>query len=263
MSADHEQRRDRAAGVLLGIAAGDQIGGPVRMALQLAASLLERRRFEVDDVRARYLAWYQERGFDTGPVAAQVFDRLLKGVPPGEAVREVDRVNGGYTAGCNPVHRTPPLAMAAFIPDDRLAACARADARITHFSPVAGAAASTAVTLCRALIAGQPWPDARAAAAAGAEGEIADALEEAKKPRRTGYAPHVLGAAVHFAGAAADFQDALDQAFQFAGPANYCPVLTGALAGARWGSRGISSTLDNDAFTARLRATAWALAESW
>ena len=51
-----------------------------------------------------------------------------------------------------------------------------------------------------------------------------------------GFAPIVLHAAVYFVANSADFEDALNRSMEFAGPANYCPVLVGAIGGARWGS---------------------------
>ncbi len=265
MSNEQERVRDRAAGVLLGIAAGDKIGGPVRMALCLAQSLLEQRAFGVDDVRARYLAWYRDDGFDTGPVAAEVFDRVVAGEEPETAVRAVDRKKGGLTAGCNPLHRTPPLAMAAFLPDAGLESCARADARITHYAEEAGGASAAGVALCRALIRGLAWPEACARAAANRDSLIAEAVLSPRPVslRRDGYAPHVLAAAVYFVGASAGFEEALESAVDFAGPPNYCPVLAGAIAGARWGSRAIPGPDTGDALLKSVRMTAAALAEGW
>ena len=46
---------DRIVGVLFGLAAGDRIGGPVRMALMLAESLGECGVFDATDIRRRYL----------------------------------------------------------------------------------------------------------------------------------------------------------------------------------------------------------------
>jgi hypothetical protein len=67
-------RADRVRGVLLGLAAGDRNGGPIRMACELAASLEGLGRFDPEDIGARYLVWWRREGFDTGPVAAGVFD---------------------------------------------------------------------------------------------------------------------------------------------------------------------------------------------
>src|SRR5437764_4766275 len=47
---------DRCRGVLVGLAAGDQIGGPIRMAVRLAESLLDCGGFDPSDILGRYLA---------------------------------------------------------------------------------------------------------------------------------------------------------------------------------------------------------------
>ena len=62
--------RNRVRGVLLGLAAGDRNGGPIRMAVRLAESLSERWRFDPDDILTRYLAWWRDGAFDTGPTTA-------------------------------------------------------------------------------------------------------------------------------------------------------------------------------------------------
>ena len=65
--------KDRVEGVLLGLAAGDHNGGPIRMALRLAESLIHRNKVDVEDIGAKYLGWWHEGAFDTGPTAARVF----------------------------------------------------------------------------------------------------------------------------------------------------------------------------------------------
>ncbi len=50
----------------------------------------------------------------------------------------------------------------------------------------------------------------------------------------------------------------------FAGPANYCPVLVGAIAGARWGASAIPmSLLAHVDILPRVCEPAEALAEGW
>ena len=51
----------------------------------------------------------------------------------------------------------------------------------------------------------------------------------------------MLQAAVYFVTANASFDAALAASLAFAGLANYCPVLVGAIGGARWGARGIQA----------------------
>lgn len=218
--------QERAEGLLLGLAAGDRIGGPLRMALVLTRCLLDTGGYSQSAVLARYLGWYRSEGFDTGPVAEGVFQQLLQGVPHAQAVQRLHRWTGDRTAGCNPAHRIGPLAAFAPIPDHALAEAARADAALTHFDPLAGEVGAALALTCRALVRGVDWDEAVAPTRAFAEGPLA----------RGGFAPDVLRAAVHFVGGAQSFSEALDASIFFAGPANYAPVLVGALAGARWGA---------------------------
>jgi ADP-ribosylglycohydrolase len=229
---------DRCRGVLLGLAAGDRNGGPTELAIRLAESLADRRAFDRDDVLARYLAWWRKGAFDTGPVAALVLERVACGVPVAKAVAQADRELGGQTAGCSPAHRAAPLAMAAFLGDDALADCAQREAALTHAHPLAGDVAAAVVGLCRALVRGFGWGAALQVAAAGRLPATVRALRPADSPKplaRGGFAPDVLQAAVHFVTVNPSFDAALAAGLAFAGPANYCPVLVGAIGGARWG----------------------------
>src|SRR5580698_6966680 len=96
--------QDRARGVLIGLAAGDRIGGPIRMALRLAESVIEQCRFNREDVVKRYLNWWEEEGYDAGRVAGRVFDLMADGVAGNEAVAIVHAECNGLTAGCNAAH---------------------------------------------------------------------------------------------------------------------------------------------------------------
>jgi ADP-ribosylglycohydrolase len=79
-----------------------------------------------------------------------------------------------------------------------------------------------------------------------------------------GFAPEVLRAALFFVSTHAGFGSALEAAIAFAGPANYCPVLVGAIAGARWGATAIpSGLLKHCDILNRVQTVAEALAVSW
>ena len=49
--------QDRCRGVRIGLAAGDRIGGPVRMATHLAESLIDHNGFDPSGAFTRYLTW--------------------------------------------------------------------------------------------------------------------------------------------------------------------------------------------------------------
>jgi len=146
--------------------------------------------------------------------------------------------------------------MLAAIADEDLAACSMTEARLTHYDPVAGEIAAATNNLCRALIRGAAWQDAvqETGSFAGQEGP----------GNNGGYAPDVLRAALFFVGTSACFAEALERSLAFAGPSNYCPVLVGAVAGARWGASAITPlSLAHVDILPRVRATAEALAADW
>lgn len=258
---------ERAVGVLLGLAAGDRIGGPLQMALRLAESLRDRGGVDVSDIGARYLDWWREGAFDTGPTAAQVLSLVAAGASFEQAAVRVDEEVGGMTAGCNPAHRSAPFAMCASIEDSGIGWAAVAEARLTHRHPLAGDVAAAVACLCRALIRGVPWSASILVAAEGRRSETRRALEipSPEAISRNGFAPDALGAAIHFVDASTSFAAALAQSIDFAGTANYCPVLVGSIGGARWGSTQIEgSALSHQGdLVPRLKTAALALGRTW
>lgn len=249
--------RGRARGVLLGLAAGDRNGGPIRMAIRVAESLAERRRFDPEDILDRYRSWWREGAIDTGPTVATVLELIEDGVNPAMAVERAHQEAGGLSGGCNPAHRSAPLAMAAFLNDDELPHLACEEARLTHHDPVAGDVAAAVVVLCRFLIRGEAWDTSLFAAASGRLESTIQALHTTNPAplSKGGFAPDVLRAAVHFVGQHTSFAGALTASLSFAGPANYCPVLVGAIGGARWGADAIPNRM-LDQCEVRMRATA-------
>ena len=242
--------------MLIGLAAGDKIGGPIRMAVRLAESLLDLNGFNSADILNRYLAWWREGAFDTGPVSDRALALLATGMPVHDATAQVHREFGGKTAGCNPAHRSPALSMLAAIADEDLAACAMTEAALTHHDPLAGEVACMVNKLSRSLIRGVVYDVALR--------ECGNLTDQVGPGDNGGFAPDVLRAALHFVGTSGCFAEALERSLAFAGPANYCPVLVGAIAGARWGASAIppSSSAHADIMP-RVRAAAKSLAAGW
>ena len=256
----------KALGVLLGLAAGDRIGGPTQMAVRVAESLAERRGFTPDDILVRYLDWWRTEGFDTGPTAEDVFEHVAAGMAPAEAARHVDQSARGMTAGCNPAHRSVALALSPLVTNEALAEAAMIEARITHLHPLVGDCAAAVVRLCRALLQDAGWQDALDFATVGRLPETCEALEPAELARvnRGGYAPDVLRATVLFVERSQSLAEALERAIAFAGPSNYCPVLVGSIGGARWGLEGLAPHWyeHHGRFIDRIRAVAHLLTQA-
>jgi ADP-ribosyl-[dinitrogen reductase] hydrolase len=194
---------DRCRGVLLGLAAGDRIGGPIRMAMRLAESLHDCGGFDPADILDRYLQWWREGAFDTGPVSGRAFALLATGMPVQEATAQVHREFGGMTAGCNPAHRSSPLSMLDTIANEDLAAFTMAEARLTHHDPLAGEVAAAGNRLCRALIRAVCWDDALHQSGTFADRDVPG--------NNGGFAPEVLRAALYFVDTSDGFAEALER----------------------------------------------------
>ena len=91
------------------------------------------------------------------------------------------------------------------------------EAQLTHRHSLAGEVAAAVTRLCRALIRGSSWSNAI--------GLVTNGVPHAGDFSRGGFAPDVLRAAVHFVDILDSLSTALTRSIDFAGPANYCPVL--------------------------------------
>lgn len=258
--------KDRVEGVLVGLCVGDRNGGPVRMAVRLAESLADHGRFDLRDIGTRYLNWWREGAFDTGPTAARVLERVDHGADFDSAARATHEELNGRSAGCNPAHRCPPLAMASWISIDDLPRVVKEEATQTHLHPVSVDVAVAVAVLCRLLIMGEDWDKAIVRVAQRKGGAIRNALraDSASRIRTGGYALDVLSATIYFLNSAGSFSESLERSLDFAGPANYCPVLVGALGGARWGKSSILERWYTDVpILTRVESVAQRLSIGW
>lgn len=228
----------RREGLWRGLCLGDKNGGPTQMAMRLKESLEELGRFCPQDIFSRYYKWWCREGFDTGPTVEGVFQLVRSGLPRTDAVKVIYDESNMEAAGCNPAHRSAPLAMMDFLQIDEIDCLARQEARLTHLHPDSAETAAAVVLLCRYLINGLAWDEALNATAAKVIGPARLALINANSGAlsRGGDAPEVLRTAIAFVSTQVDFNSALQASLVFAGPANYSPVLVGCIAGARWGA---------------------------
>ena len=63
--------------ILEGIKFGDQIGGPYQLAKILTTNIKENKGFNATDLTNKYLKWWKDGAFDTGPTFASVFTKTL------------------------------------------------------------------------------------------------------------------------------------------------------------------------------------------
>ena len=194
LATDGASATDRVEGLLMGLAAGDRNGGPIRMAVRLAESLVGFGGFDLDDIAARYMDWWRDGAFDTGPTAAQVFALVESGLLFPAAALQVHQEADGLTAGCNPAHRSAPLAALPNLDPQQVAEHARSEAALTHRHPLAGDTAAAVVPICGELVRGSAWDGAVRSARGGRWSETLAALA-AQDPgalRSGGFGPDAL-----------------------------------------------------------------------
>lgn len=239
---DETFMNDKIRGAFLGLAAGDLIGGPIMMAMELAASLLKQNGFNRKSIEQHYLSWWKRDGFDSGPTAARVFQRVQSGSNFETAAKQVHDEFDKMTAGCNPCHRCLPISLLGAISDHNVSIFSKREACITHLHAMAGETAAAFNQLCRLLIKGSTWNEALDQAISTSHTEIRVHIERALSGsfNVSGYAPHAFATAVHFTNRGQTFDETLTQCISADRDANYVPVLAGALGGARWGDKAIS-----------------------
>jgi ADP-ribosylglycohydrolase len=164
-----------------------------------------------------------------------VFQLVSKGISFTKASEQVDYELAGRTAGCNPAHRATPLAMLD-VSDKELIDISIQEAKLTHWHPLAADVSVATVLLCRKLWQGEDWHAAVANTRKGRLIETQRALEAHKmnELNGNGYAPNVLAAAMFFLSNSKSITEAIERSIDFAGPANYCPVLVGTIGAAKW-----------------------------
>lgn len=236
---------NRAAGVLLGLAAGDRNGDATHMAGILAQSLLDKPPYDMIHTAEQYFAWWQEGNHTKGSTFDKVMTLIADGTNLDRAVAQAHRESKGQTADTSAAHRAAPLAMAGNLPDQRLTHLAELEAAITHWDPLAGEVTSTVVSLCRTLIRGTEWTQACKETGYGRSFRVNMALQPIaiKECKTTRHAPDALQAAITILDQHQSLPDALEHAFAFAGESDECPILVGSIGGARWGAANIPHTL--------------------
>jgi len=257
-----EARVERAHGCLLGQVIGDSLGsgvegksaaeiaqlvpGGVReladggpfhtiagqptddseMALALARSLVQEKRFDPEKVLAAYREWLQTRPVDIGATT----ERGLIGLNTSDSDS-----NGSLM-------RVSPLGVWAAGDPARAAQAARADSALTHKNPVCVEACAGYAAAIAAGVAGASREEMRAAALAHARGRAREAIESASLPQagRIGWVVIALQNAF-FHLKRSDFEEALLATVAAGGDTDTNAAVCGALLGAALGKGAIPS----------------------
>jgi len=146
-------------------------------------------------------------------------------------------------AGVNAAHRAVPIACCGWISEQELLEVTSTESQITHRSQISVEVAAVHVTLLRNVILGKSWEESlNIAKAIPREFDVKRIFKSTREYHELstgGYAPEVMEAALYFLKTETDFTSSIQKSLAFAGSSNYCPVLVGALAGARYGFKAI------------------------
>ena len=227
------------------------------LALCLARSLLDRGGFDGRDVADRFLAWYEDDPFDVGLLTADALRAYRRGAGWRDAGREVwrDRPEG-QNAGTGRVMRCAPHAIAFADDPEALVRISRRSSAITHADPRCTWGCAVLNCTIAGLARGDPSPleaalafVERAGTAAAARDDLPVELLEALRPvpdridpeqlRPTGYVVDTLQIALQTALTADSAEEAIVTAVSRGGDTDTIGAVTGALAGARFGSDGL------------------------
>ena len=247
---------DKAKGCLVGMALGDDNGGPTAMMLKNLETMTRVRTIMPQYIGKGYLEWFKEDGYDAGLVTHKVLELVNSGLSFDEAAEQVDKELDGMTAGVSPAHRSIPLTLyyvAWYLrspnffeefPNTGFQEFRRTierEAKLTHLHNDAVEVSLVVNAICmqfmlgrdefRALDFGMKFinEDLRSNILDNVYTKNSDHLKDG------GHAPDVLTAALWFLFHTHTFEDALKQSKDFAGAANYCPVLVGSIGGAMYG----------------------------
>ena len=191
-------KKDYKKLILKNIKLGDIIGGPYQLAKIISKSLELNKNFNEDDLRRRYLDWWKDEAFDTGPTYASVLTKINKGMEHNLAVKKVHEEFGFNTAGCGPAHRATPLAGSYNIPTNQLINIARREAKITHFDDDAGNGSAIVIMLCRYLLEGKSLRDAENLIASDNDLKTSWLKLQKAKLKPDGYIYNVIFSALYF-----------------------------------------------------------------
>ena len=255
-------------GMLYGLAAGDKNKGPFKMCLCLLKGIVAGNgKYNPSQSMQQYLQWYSARdtGFhDTGPVARNVFKLFMEKHPNWKepdilnlslddllmVSQTVDEYRQGMTAGVNACHRCAPLALLSFNENrSAVANYGKTESKLTHYSEISQNVCQAYLLLLIELLHTESckFRDCVLVAADNiSDKQTKDVLIsglncDEKDLGTGGFSPEVLKSAIYFVEHGKNFTDTLETSLRFAGGANYCPVLVGALAGALYGTDDIPS----------------------
>ena len=276
----HQRLADRYRGCLLGLACGDALGGPVefdsratvqdrfpngvrdfvgggwlhlapgeitddtQMTLAIAESFARGGPLDMDDVAARFLAWYRSQPKDIGNTTRAALRNLEQGVRWHEAGERVLR-ESPHAAGNGSVMRCAPVALRFRTDPATLARASIDTARVTHADRRCTAAAVAVNQAIAFLLDGGELAGVAEAAIAGiSDDETRDAIAgTADRPegeiKSGGYVLDTTAAAFWALANHDSLEETIVAAVGLGHDTDTTGAVAGALAGAHYGASAI------------------------
>jgi len=239
------------------------------MTLCVAESLAERRRFDPEDLAQRYLAWFAGGPKDVSLTVRTVLLSLRAGTALDMAARRAHEILGSPTAGNGSLARCAPMAL--FLADDRRALhdASLRESGLTHFDRLAGWACAAYNELIVAALDGALRSELLQVASRFDEGDSRvsaiireAAVAEPEEIHSSAAVLDTLRAAVWCTIHGQSFEEAVVLAVNLGNDADTTGAVTGALAGAHFGSAAIPERwLDRLAVRDRVATAASRLAD--
>lgn len=264
---------DRFQGCLVGLAVGDALGAPVEfctqaeiasrygrltelvgggwlglrpgettddtaMMLCIARSIVDRGRFEPEDVAQRFLGWFRTGPKDIGNITRRALEELERGAPWKRAGLLAHNALGGKSAGNGSVMRCAPIALLHYSNRHLLIRDSAYSSMITHFDQQAAWGAAAVNLSIAHLLAGDKEDLIGTVAPAIQQKEVRNALQDIQRLQvipNSGYVLDTLQASLWSLLEAGCFEEAVVTAVNLGGDADTTGAVCGALAGALYG----------------------------
>ena len=124
-------------------------------ALSIARSIVERERFDPDDVMRRFVEWFREGGRGIGRTTYYALQAASDGTPWTKASRLAHDRMGGLSAGNGTIMRCAPVAIHRFADQEALIEGSLTVSKLTHWDELGGEAAVALNVLIARFIAGE------------------------------------------------------------------------------------------------------------
>lgn len=276
---------ERFQGCLVGLAVGDALGGPLEglspgqiearyggpvrdmvgggwldlrpgectddtyTMLCIAESIVARREFDMDDVAARFLAWYESGPKDIGNITRIALEELRRGAPWREAGMIANQRLQGRSAGNGSIMRCAPIGLFRFRDYRRLIQDSIDSSCFTHWDARAGYSAAAVNLAIAELVQGRREGMEKTVLFYLEKGDsrVRHALERLNKVKDkkalhpTSYVIDTFQAAFWCFLSTDTFEEALVTAVNLGEDADTVGAVCGALAGAWYGLENIPS----------------------